>query len=231
MSSRKMSAFLNMMQSVDAFFPVGAFTLSNGLETYVQQEVFESVRDLERYLEDYLYFFPENDLGIMALAWKCGMDPDKIMELDQWTGAMKPAKEIREGSHKTGIRFLKAESKMHPEADGGLESYRKLIREKKAYGYHPIALGLYAREIGLEEDTALGMYAYSVISAIVNNAVKLVPLSQMEGQRVLGEQLERIEAAVERAKNMELDTLGASGASYDIRCMQHERLYTRLYMS
>lgn len=231
MNKPGMLSFLNMMQSVDAFFPIGAFTLSNGLETYVQQDVFYTVKHLEDYLEDYRSLFPKNDLGIMALAWKCGMNREKIIELDQWTGAAKPAKEIREGSHKTGMRFLKAQERMGRQQDGPLQIYRELIEEKKSYGYHPIALGLYARELGLELDVALGMYAYSVLSAIVNNAVKLVPLSQMEGQRVLNEQIEKIDEMAGRAAEAELCMLGVSGAAYDIRCMQHEWLYTRLYMS
>lgn len=231
MDRGNMFAFLNMMQSVDAFFPIGAFTLSNGLETYVQQDVFRSVKDLEAYLEDYGSLFPENDLGIMALAWKCGTDKQKIKELDQWTGAAKPAKEIREGSHKTGIRFLKAEERMRRQEENALKVYRELVNEKQAYGYHSIALGLYARDLKLNLHTALGMYAYSVLSAVVNNAVKLVPLSQMEGQRVLNEQLEKIDEMVGKAENIKLEMLGVSGASYDIRCMQHEWLYTRLYMS
>ena len=38
------------------------------------------------------------------------------------------------------------------------------------------------------------MYGYSVISAIVNNAVKLVPLSQLGGQRILFEEMEKLTA-------------------------------------
>ena len=30
--------FMKIMQSVDAFFPIGAFTLSNGLESYVLED-------------------------------------------------------------------------------------------------------------------------------------------------------------------------------------------------
>ena len=127
MNNEEMTAFLNMMQSVDAFFPIGAFTLSNGLETYVQQEVFQSIDDLDSYLKEYLHIFPQNDLGMMYLAWECRRNLEKIRELDRLAGAMKPAKEIREGCHKTGIRFLKAEKQMHHEEGGTLGKYRQMI--------------------------------------------------------------------------------------------------------
>ena len=75
------------------------------------------------------------------------------------------------------------------------------------------------------------MYGYSVLSSIINNAVKLVPLSQMEGQRILFEQLDVLEEAVLRAKQIRVEDLGVSGCAYDIHCMNHEYLYSRQYMS
>ncbi len=77
----------------------------------------------------------------------------------------------------------------------------------------------------------LSMYGYSVISAIVNNGVKLVPLSQMEGQKVLFQMLEGLEKAVERAGNVAMEELGVSGSAFEIHCMNHEYLYSRQYMS
>ena len=75
------------------------------------------------------------------------------------------------------------------------------------------------------------MYGYNVISAIVNNAVKLVPLSQMAGQRILNEYFEKLESAVQIALQVTSDQLGISGCAYEIHCMNHEYLYSRQYMS
>ena len=75
------------------------------------------------------------------------------------------------------------------------------------------------------------MYAYSNISSIANNAVKLVPLSQMEGQKVLYDNLAGIVSAVEKAENVFMDDLGIAGSMYEIHCMNHEKLYSRQYMS
>lgn len=226
-----MQAFLNMMQAVDAFFPVGAFTLSNGLETYVQQEIFKTTADLERYLDDYLRLLPENDMGLMYLAWQFREEKEKLQQLDWLAEAAKPAKEIREGSQKVALRFLKAMEKMDGGLKGSLAWYYNEIREKKAEGSHPIVLGLYAGELSMNIEMALGMYGYSVMSAMVNNAVKLVPLSQMEGQRILNRYLPQLQEAVGQAMTAAMDQIGISGCAWDIRCMQHQWLYARLYMS
>lgn len=226
----QLNAFLNMMQSVDAFFPIGAFTLSNGLETYVQQEKIEDCMQLQQYITAYMQTFPYNDLGLMYFACLSAANEQEIMKLDQLCAAMKAASEIRNGSNKMCIRFIKAVEKMNVNAVY-LNQYQKLIKSKDADGYHPIALGIYAADQKLQPDIALGMYGYSVLSAIVNNAVKLVPLSQMEGQRVLQENIPVILQAIDDVKQSDRGMLGISGCAYDIRCMQHERLYSRLYMS
>ena len=46
-----MKSFLSIMQSVDSFFPIGAFTLSNGLEDYVVRERIQTSEDLQAYLK------------------------------------------------------------------------------------------------------------------------------------------------------------------------------------
>ena len=226
-----MQAFLKMLQAVDAFFPVGAFTLSNGLETYVQQEIFKTTEDLEKYLDDYLRILPENDLGLMYLAWQFREQMEKLQQLDGLAAAAKPAKEIREGSRKVALRFLKAMEKMDGGLTGSLAWYYREIRMKSADGSHPIVLGLYAGNLSIDIETALGMYGYSVLSAIVNNAVKLVPLSQMEGQKILNRYLPKLQEAVGKAMKVNMEQIGISGCAWDIRCMQHQWLYARLYMS
>ena len=42
---KEMGNMLRMLQTIDAFFPIGAFTLSNGLEDYVAAERISSTAD------------------------------------------------------------------------------------------------------------------------------------------------------------------------------------------
>ena len=57
---------LYMLQICDSLFPIGAFTLSNGLETFVQRGMIAAPEDLQRYLADYLAIAPYQELGAMA---------------------------------------------------------------------------------------------------------------------------------------------------------------------
>ncbi len=223
-------SLLKMMQSVDAFFPVGAFTLSNGLEDYVIVEKIHSIEGLREYLEGFLQVFPYQDLGIAALAYRYGKDRNMLLRLDELANAIKCAREVRTGCIRMCSRYLKAREAMS-DCGGKLKWYREKIKNKEAAGFHPIAIGIYASSMGMEIEEMLSMYGYSVISAIVNNGVKLVPLSQMEGQKVLFQMLEGLEKAVERAGNVAMEELGVSGSAFEIHCMNHEYLYSRQYMS
>lgn len=223
-------SFLSILQSVDAFFPIGAFTLSNGLEDYVIRERIGQSRELAEYLKGFLQIFAYNDLGLVSLAYQNAERQAVLLKLDGIANAMKTSSEVRMGSIRMCSRYLKAREAMQ-DCAGTLNWYKEQIRRKKAVGFHPIALGIYGASVGIERETLLYLYAYSVISGIVNNAVKLVPLSQMDGQKILFEALEHLDEVIQEAQRVDVESLGISGGASEIHCMNHERLYSRLYMS
>ena len=136
--------------------------------------------------------------------------------------------EIRSGSEKVTRRFFKI-------CNNGQESftglYKSLTEQGICKGHQCIAYGLYMRDNGIELSEGLAVYGYSICSAIVTNCVKLVPLSQLAGQKILGESFELISSASEKALFTDINDIGISGAGFDLRAMQHERLYSRQYMS
>lgn len=225
-----LKSFLSIMQSVDSFFPIGAFTLSNGLEDYVVRERIQTSVDLQMYLKGFLQLFPYNDLGVLSLAYRNYKDKDYLLQLDGYACAMKSAKEVRIGSSRMCSRYIKAREAMW-DCGKELAWYREQMKCGNVVGSHPVALGIYGAAAELEQTYLLTMYGYSVLSGIVNNAVKLVPLRQLDGQRILYESLEILESLTERAMQIEIDDLGVSGAAYEIHCMNHEQLYSRQYMS
>ena len=47
-------SILQMLQVSDSLFPIGAFTLSNGLETFVLDKSLKTNEDLEEYIDCFL---------------------------------------------------------------------------------------------------------------------------------------------------------------------------------
>ena len=90
---------------------------------------------------------------------------------------------------------------------------------------------MYAKSIGLNKKEAAMIYLYSQIASIITNAVKMVPLSQITGQKILNQSLDQIEECVNIAEKLTRDDIGIGGTAFDIAAMNHEILYSRLYMS
>lgn len=216
---------LRLAQSLDPLFPIGSYTLSNGMETYVQKNLVKSGADLERHLKSYLYMISYNDLAFAAKACQ----GEEIVKLDALCSALRSPSEMRSGSIRQCTRFLKLQTELdaYPE----LEHYRKLTEQGECDGHYCIAVGLFIRETGTDLKTALELYAYSILSSMANHAAKLIPLRQLDGQKALLEAGKGIPDAAGTAMDVRTEDLGAAGCGFDIRSMQHEKLYSRLYIS
>ena len=81
----------------------------------------------------------------------------------------------------------------------------------------------------LEE--ALTHYLYAQTSAIVTNCVKTIPLSQTSGQQLLSGCYGEFDEILKDVMNRSEEDLCLSAPGFDIRGIQHEKLYSRLYMS
>lgn len=219
------TGLLPLMQALDSLFPIGAFTLSNGMETYAQKGIVRDKETLAEFLSAYLYALPTSDLGFAAKA-ASGEDPAM---LDQLCTASKSPFELRNGSEKLCARFIKAESALgdYPL----LKSYSESISSGRCSGHHCIAMGLFIADIVADTGTALQMYCYSLLSAMVNHAVKLVPLRQLDGQQALSCAAKNIPDAVSKALSVSDDELGINGFGFELRSMEHEKLYSRIYIS
>lgn len=216
---------LCIAQALDPLFPIGAFTLSNGLETYVQKELIIDEVSLKKYLTAYIETLPTGDIGFAA---KAAMG-DNITMLDDLCDAAKSPCELRDGSIKLCRRFIKAQAVLNE--CPRLTEYSRKIESGECTGFHPIAVGLFIADCGADMNAGLSLYCYSLLSAAVNHAVKLVPLRQLDGQRALAEMLKEIPSAVSAALKVSPDELGISGAGFELRSMQHEKLFTRIYIS
>lgn len=223
-----MEGFLKMLQSTDPYFPTGAFTLSNGLETYVQKGIVHDFKTMREYALSFLENASYNELAFMYHACRCKTD-EEIIRLDALSAASRSAAEVRRGMKRMCASFLRLHEGIG--TGGALMRYKAMIDSGRCIGSYPVALGIYCSQTGADVRRALVMYGYSLLSALAVNGVKLIPLGQSDGQRVIAESLGAVEAAVKTAMETDYEELGISGGGFELRAVQHEGLYTRLYMS
>ena len=226
-----LSRFL-LLQINDSQFPIGGYSHSYGLETYIQQGIVRDLKTAEEYIRRRLkYNFAYSDLLAVRLSYEaaCREDTLGLKRLTEMMEASRIPKEIREASKRLGSRFIKTLEKMSVSwANPFAAAY--LITEKKEL-CQPCAYGIACAAAGIGRNEAMEYFIYSQTAAMVTNCVKLIPLSQSDGQRILSEMYPLFEEILDTALSAKEEMLCASTPAFDLRSIQHETLYSRLYMS
>jgi urease accessory protein len=112
-----------------------------------------------------------------------------------------------------------------------VDRYRCAIAEGRCAGHYATAFGVAAVDAGISAMDALLAFLHSALYGVVGVAARLVPLGQLDAQRVLAGSWPQIADCAETALVLSLDDLSVPAAALDIASMRHERLYSRLCMS
>ena len=95
----------------------------------------------------------------------------------------------------------------------------------------PVVVGVAAAAHGVPVAAALTAYLHAFAGTIVSAGVRLIPLGQSDGQRVIAA-LERVIAATAAdIVATPLDEIGTAAPLVDWCSMRHETQYTRLFRS
>lgn len=223
---------LSLLHLCDPALPIGSFSHSAGLETYVQQNIINDKESARKFITQQLSqnsFYTDAALASLIFDAASAGDLERILKLDALCNAVKLPVETRFASNKLGLRLLKI-------FEGNLDLilpnlYRNAINAKVAFGHYCISFSLLAHAMKINKKDMLVAFYYNAATGFVTNAVKLIPLGQQDGQEMLMSLFPLINELARAGLNPDENLIGYCCAGFDIRCMQHEQLYSRLYMS
>ncbi|GIO30095.1 MULTISPECIES: urease accessory protein UreF [Paenibacillus] len=223
---------LALFQLCDSNFPTGAFSHSYGLESYIQED---RVRDQATFAE-WLHTFVHGQLVYAdGLAVRLAHEAlqngnlDDIWKLDRMLHAQNLPRETREGTQKMGERMLGLVGTLYPEP--ALSAYRKRIAAKQSFGHPALVFAMAGYHLEASGPATVLYYLYSVVSSLVQNAVRAIPLGQTAGQKVLRHFQEEIAVAAEKVGRMDRDDFGIVSPGLERSQMEHERIHVRIFMS
>ncbi|MEO8612260.1 MAG: urease accessory protein UreF [Chloroflexota bacterium] len=222
---------LMLLQWTDSAFPTGAFAHSGALETYAQDEIIRTPSGLAELIAMKLESAARTDLIVIhtAMSAYANRDESQIVDLDQLCSASKLARETRDASEKIGRRMLA--SVLNLMDDSLLRWYQAEIAAGRCAGHHSVVHGLACAAQNIEPRTALLAFVYALAANQTMASLKLMSIGQTQAQVVLGGLHEQMAVVVDAALNRTLDDFGSFTPGLDIRAVQHEHLFRRLFIS
>ncbi|MEM4780956.1 MAG: urease accessory UreF family protein [Halalkalicoccus sp.] len=220
---------LSALRLADSFLPVGSYTLSYGLETFVEEGRVEDGEELRALLADYLRGqVGPCDMVAVSAAHRAAREEDLpgLARVDDRLHATILPREFRESSLTSGKRLLDVVSGEIEFADRYAEAIGDAVR-----GHHPTAVGVVTAEKGLSEREARLVYGYAFVTGLLGAAQRLLRLGHTEIQSILHGLFPAIEAAEREAAGRELDQLRSCAPLIDVQGTRHERADRRLFVS
>ena len=224
-------SLLTGLRFVDSFFPSGGYAFSSGLEAAVQGGAVRNVEQLSRYVVESLTTgIGEREAVAVGLAHDAYVSGslEIAFKADRELEAMKLGCESRTASRQMGRQVIRLAT--NQEARPPLiEDYLAAVEAERTPGHLAVSFGLTLAEAGWSKEDSIAAFLYQTATGFIAAAMKLLPIGQRAGQRLLESWIEVIEQAGRRAAHERM--LRSWSPIQDIYAMGHVRLESRLFRS
>ena len=227
--SEEQSALYRLMAWLSPAYPVGAFSYSSGIEWAVESGDITDAASFRRWLDVVIASgsaFCDAALFVHAHRAAAADDANALRTVAELAAAFVPSKERHLETTAQGHAFIEATRAAWPCAT--LDVLAKAWDGPVAY---PVAVGVAAAGHGIALEAALSAYLHAVTANLISAGVRLIPLGQTDGQRLLAALEPVVATTATRALTTPLDQLGSAAFRADIASMRHETQYTRLFRS
>jgi urease accessory protein len=219
-------ALLRLLSWLSPALPIGAFAYSHGIETAVDAGLIRSAADLESWIGAIItHGAGFADAVFVCQAWRAAArgDGEALKAVNVFAAAFRGSAEAALESSAQGRAFLAALAAGWPDlflqSETGTEpAYASVVGAAAALGGIP------------QPDTAVA-FLHSVATNLISAGVRLIPLGQREGVRILAALAPLTARAAAAAVATDLDDLGTATVRVDWTMARHETQHVRLFRS
>jgi urease accessory protein len=223
------AALYRLMAWLSPAYPIGAFSYSSGIEWAVEAGDITDARTLEGWLAVMIGEgggFCDAVFFVHAFRAIAGGDDALLRKVAELAAAVAPSKERHLETTAQGRAFLDTTRAAWPTS-----ALERLLAVWDGAIALPVAVGVACAGHGVPLDPALHAYLHALAANLISTGVRLIPLGQTDGQRVLAALEPVVAATAERALATGLDEVGSAAFRADLASMRHETQYTRLFRS
>jgi len=215
--------FLRLLTWLSPAFPTGGFAYSHGIEWAVESGDAKSTAGIVGWICDILeQGSGRTDAILLRHAHRAAGDPAALGAIIDLAAALPGGRERHLETIQQGNAFLAAARAWpHP-------MIAQLERQAVAY---PVAVGAVAAGHGIAEDRACLGFLHTFAANLVSAAVRIIPLGQQAGLRILAALEPVLVAVAEESRSLTLEDIGSGAIRADLAALHHETQYTRLFRS
>lgn len=232
-------ALLRLLSWLSPVSPVGSYSYSHGLEAAVEAGLVSDRDSAKNWVQGIVVQGTgRQDAWLFARAYWATTDGDlpRLSALSELGEALRPTSELALESRAQGEAFLSAVRRAWPERS--LDAYATLLQTSGRRAIYPIAVAVAAATHKVPLESALAGYLHAFFANLVSAAVRLVPLGQSDGQRIISELEHDLLAVANNALCSSRDRMssddtwpGTATPLAEWTSMAHETQYTRLFRS
>lgn len=222
-------ALFRLMAWLSPAYPVGAFSYSSGIEWAVEAGDIKDAATLRQWLAGMIGAgggFCDAVIFVHAHRAVAANDDAALRAAAELAAALVTSKERLLETTAQGRAFLEATRASWP-----CPALAQLDTVWRGAVALPVAVAVTCAGHDIACEPALHAFLHAVAANWISAGVRLVPLGQTDGQRVLAALEGDIGACALRALATPLDEIGSCAVRADIAGMRHETQYTRLFRS
>ncbi len=223
------AALYRLMAWLSPAYPVGAFSYSGGIEWAVEAGDIKDAATLRDWLAVMIGAgggFADAVFFVHAYRATAAAADAALRAVAELAAVFVASKERLLETTAQGRAFLEVTRAAWPCA-----ALDRLDAAWDAAVALPVAVGVACAGHGVALEPALHAFLQALAANWISAGVRLIPLGQTDGQRVLAALEGAVAAAAARALATPLDEVGTCTFRADLAGMRHENQYTRLFRS